>query len=145
MNALSNHCAAQLDRANARIALYEKRFLKNLELTEELMSHSHQRELESARAESEDARNDRLLSQGEQLMPAIIARITGATAVNDFIHTLPIEKFEMIAKSLDDEQREALFEVLRQAGRGEEAIKRVRGDLLPDEEDKKAATTEAAE
>ena len=121
--------AEEVGRVRRRNDELEDKNISMVRMYEELMSEKHQRDMETLKEAHSEDRKERLLTQGEKLLPFIAAKVTGQTAVKKFMQTLAPDDMAKLMTILRPEQIEALEGILDEGN----AIKSLGGDSEGDE------------
>jgi len=107
------------ERAQHHDDLFAERF----RLLEEIRNEAHERNLEILKETRAEDRKERLLGDLEtKLLPAVIGRITGLSAVSQFVNKIRPEQLEQLSAILDEDQRDSLQKVLSMVPEEKEPI-----------------------
>jgi len=120
---------ARLRRRNDEL---EDKNIDMISTFEALYSEKHKRDIEVSQEIASESRKERLLEQGEKLLPFIAAKLTGQSNVQRFVDTLSEEDMMALLTTLKPNQIEALKGVLSEG----EKIKK----LTPNKDEENDAT-----
>jgi hypothetical protein len=111
---LMTNMSQQNDRLQKRVDELEQRSLDVMRLAEELLSNKSARDLDASKQSSEQARRDRLFIRAEQIVPALLERLSGAGPMHDLLDSIDDDQWKVLEAGLRPEQKEKLLNLVRQ-------------------------------
>lgn len=99
--------------------------LEQMKVMRELGDRKHERDMELHRETQKDERQAQLLEMAQVMVPAMVARMTGATAANRLLQSIDPEVRRQLFSILDDTQEKDLRELLKIAGEGAAAERKM--------------------
>lgn len=112
---LNSYNVSLLKTQSKRIESLEKRWMKTLELTEELMGEAHERDLKRMKAEKMQERMSEGFDFFKQNAPRFMEGVFAANDVKDLVRSLSGEQLEVLTSTegfLSDAQRAALVDIV---------------------------------